>query len=52
MDNRLKLIKHYLLEGYSLEKIGEIMKIDGVSLFVLLQRYGSFFKDLTWVLRK
>ena len=52
MDSNLNLIKHYLLKGYTLEKIGEVMKIDDESLFVLLQRYSSFFKDLTWLLRK
>lgn len=52
MDSNLNLIKHYLLKGYTLEKIGEVMKIDDTSLFVLLQRYSSFFKDLTWVLKK
>lgn len=52
MNSRLKLIKTYLLRGYSLENIGRLMKIDDTSLFVLLQRHSSYFKDLTWVLKR
>lgn len=52
MQKRLKMIKKYLLKGYSLEKIGNLLKLEEGTLFSTLQRNACYFDDLFWVRRK